>query len=95
MVAPAFGFSVGDFIAAIGLVKKTTRALREVNGATSQFQSTILDLELLERVLTSVQGLDSQSVKDSTLQAVQLFGHACHIPLSHFVASIDNFERLD
>lgn len=92
MVIPAFGFSVGDFIAAINLLKETTKALREVSGATSQFQSTILDLNLLEKVLTSVQRLDPQPVKDSTLHAVQLCGQSCFIPLSRFLKSIDKFE---
>lgn len=38
MVAPAFGFSVGDFIAAIQLIGKVAKALKDTGGAEDDFK---------------------------------------------------------
>ncbi|KAF2195523.1 hypothetical protein K469DRAFT_543283 [Zopfia rhizophila CBS 207.26] len=48
---PAFGFSVGDFIAAIGLIAKVIRALKDKCGAATEYQHLQLELQALERTL--------------------------------------------
>jgi hypothetical protein len=53
-MAVPFGFSVGDFIAAIGLVTKITQALQDSGGAASEYQSLTRDLANLKDALLKV-----------------------------------------
>ena len=40
-----FGFSIGNFIAGLNLLHNVVMALRNANGAKSQYNTKILDLE--------------------------------------------------
>ena len=51
-MTPAFGFSAGDFVSAIGLIRKISKALREVGGASSGYQHAIIELKGLEHALS-------------------------------------------
>ena len=57
MAGPAFGFSVGDFIAAITLVKDMVLALQDRAGAKLQYRRLVAELMNLERALTEVRYL--------------------------------------
>jgi hypothetical protein len=48
-----FGFSVGDFIAFLGVVKDVTNALKESTGSASTYRSLIHTLEALNQALTT------------------------------------------
>lgn len=52
-----FGFSVGDFIAAIGLVAEVVEAVQDSGGAASQYQSLTQDLGNLQAALLRVESL--------------------------------------
>lgn len=92
MVAPAFGFSVGDFVAAIELIGKAAKALRESEGAARQYSQAIVELELLENVLKRVQRLRPSIDNATTVQKIHLCAHACHVPLAEFLASIEKYD---
>jgi hypothetical protein len=49
----AFGFSIGDFIAFLGVVKDVTLALKESTGSASSYRSLIQTLEALNQALTT------------------------------------------
>lgn len=51
-----FGFSVGDFIAFLGVVKDVTKALKESSGSASEYRGLIQTLESLDQALT-ISGL--------------------------------------
>ncbi len=53
-----FGFSVGDFLAALRLVGTVIDALRESSHAGSSFRSLLDELYALESVLIHVKRLD-------------------------------------
>ena len=55
----AFGFSVGDFLAAIDLVVDLTQALSDTHGAKTKYQDLMSQLYALERALLAVKGLES------------------------------------
>jgi len=93
MVAPAFGFSVGDFVATIQLIGTATKALRQTKGASKQYQQAILELELLEDTLKKVQRLGPSAQNATTIQKIQLCASACHTPLAEFIATIEKFGR--
>jgi hypothetical protein len=92
MAAAPFGFSVGDFIAAIELTHKAAKALRNTSGASGQYQQALLDLELIGSVLRRVQGLAPASASQELIRAIQLCGLACHVPLEHFLQKIKKLE---
>lgn len=91
-MAVPFGFSAGDFMAAIHLVHKISTALRETDGASSQYNQTIGQLQGLERLLRSVQSAYSADVDPQQLEMLQLLGHQCHIPLNKFFLKIKTLE---
>jgi hypothetical protein len=92
MAAAPFGFSVGDFIAAIELTHKAVKALRNTSGASGQYQQALLDLELIGSVLRRVQGLAPVSASQELIRAIQLCGLACQVPLEHFLQKIKKLE---
>ena len=92
MVVPAFGFSVGDFTAAIRLIGKASKALQECTGAEKQYQQAAVELSLLEDVLRRVQGLETSVENAATVQKIQICAHACHNPLAEFVTELGKFD---
>lgn len=91
-MAVPFGFSAGDFMAAIHLVHKISTALRETDGASSQYNQTIGQLQGLEGLLRSVQSAYSADVDPQQLETLQLLGHRCYIPLNKFFSKIKTME---
>ena len=94
MVVAPFGFSVGDFLAAIDLVGKAAKALKETSGATRQFQQASVDLIALDNVLTRVQRLKPTSNNIDIVQTIHLCAHSCHLPLKHFIGEIEGLRPL-
>ncbi|KAK6388099.1 hypothetical protein LTR65_008107 [Meristemomyces frigidus] len=93
MVTPAFGFSAGDFIAAVELICKAAKALRDTSGASQQYQQAAAELETLGRILTQVQGLTPTSSNAVTVQKILFCAHTCHLPLAHFLEKIRRYEQ--
>jgi hypothetical protein len=67
-------------MAAIHLVHKVNTALRETDGASSQYNQTISGLQGLEGLLRCVQSAHSADVDPQQLYKLQLLGHECYIP---------------
>ena len=87
----AFGFSVGDFLAAIDLVKDLAQALSETNGAKTQYQRLISQLYTLERALIDVKSLDpSQAEYDAVLNSVG----ACQLCIAKFLKKVEKYQSL-
>ena len=75
MVVPPFGFSFGDFIAGINLVKDLITTLHGGAGAKLQYRRLITELINLERALTEVRYLkveDSQALQKIALEQAAL-----------------------
>jgi hypothetical protein len=89
MVAPAFGFSAGDFVAAIDLTVKIGRALRETGGATSEYRLVQQDLQLLRQALEFVQALQPKSVDAGHVNALRGMVLTCLNPLREFAEKLD------
>ncbi|EAQ82872.1 hypothetical protein CHGG_11048 [Chaetomium globosum CBS 148.51] len=71
MSVPAFGFSAGDFIAAVGLAVNVTNALKDVGGASEQYRILVQELNSLERVVRKLharQGTENSFPEDITKQ---------------------------
>jgi hypothetical protein len=93
MAAVPFGFSFGDFIAAIEVIHKVVRALKRSSGAQSHFYQTVADLESFETVLRRVEALSPTTSSPKTLEAIRLCAFKCHLPLNHFLQRVRIYEK--
>ncbi|USP76752.1 hypothetical protein yc1106_04026 [Curvularia clavata] len=91
-MAVPFGFSAGDFMAAIHTVHKIATALREIDGASSEFNQTICELNSIEGLLRSVQNAYSADVDPLQLDRLQILVHECYIPLDRFLSKMKDLE---
>lgn len=92
MAAVPFGFSFGDFIAAIELINKAAQALKRSSGAQSHFHQTVADLESFEIVLRRVEALSPMDSSLDTIEAIRLCAFKCHLPLNHFIQQVRVYE---
>lgn len=54
MAAPGFGFSAGDFIAAVSLIAKTSKALKDAGGAAEDYRRVVVELDILHEVISEL-----------------------------------------
>jgi hypothetical protein len=95
MATPGFGFSFGDFVAAIGLVNDIRKALRETGGAKDEFKRVYVDLQHLEILLDHLnRGTWDQSGDAGHLNAVKGMALTCKIPLQEFLAKMEKYKSL-
>ncbi|KAH9904482.1 hypothetical protein F4778DRAFT_780457 [Xylariomycetidae sp. FL2044] len=86
----SFGFSVGDFVAALQLIGRVTAALRECGGSGAEYRELMTELYELERALLAVKQLEGDHYEQ----------HVEHMALRHVAAQcqqiIDAFcSRID
>ncbi|KAI9727065.1 MAG: hypothetical protein M1834_008533 [Cirrosporium novae-zelandiae] len=89
---PAFGFSVGDFVSAVGLITKITNALKKTGGANSEYQDAILELESLKNVLQRLQALEPNESNHHHVNAIRGMALACQHPLQNFLEKLERYE---
>lgn len=92
MVALGFGFSLQDVVAVTVLIAKVIKALRKTDGAASQFQQALAELDAIQSSLTKVQSIKPTPRNANTLQLIQFSCNTCRTPLSCFVHKIERFE---
>ncbi|CAO2647556.1 Nn.00g084780.m01.CDS01 [Neocucurbitaria sp. VM-36] len=89
---PAFGFSVGDFIAAIGLIVKVSKAVKDKFGASNEYQHVILELQALEKTMRYLQALQPRKSNADHVNALRGMALTCRIPLQEFLERIQKYE---
>ncbi|KAF2110430.1 hypothetical protein BDV96DRAFT_583994 [Lophiotrema nucula] len=92
MVMPAFGFSVGDFIAAIALCTKVAKALKQAGGVTSEYQQVIIEIEGLQDALTRLAALEPTESNIDHVNAIRRMALACSLPLRDFLTKMEKYE---
>lgn len=93
MVTPAFGFSAGDFIAAINLVIKISKSLRDSNGASVEINSLLLELHQLQLVLEQLRDLPPESSPTpSHVNALRGMALTVQIPLQDFLGKMEKYK---
>ena len=92
MAAVPFGFSFGDFVAAIEVIHKAAQALKRSSGAQSNFNQAVADLETFETVLNQVVALSSTTSNPQNFEAIRLCAFQCHPPLAHFLQRVRAYE---
>ncbi|EME83682.1 uncharacterized protein MYCFIDRAFT_85514 [Pseudocercospora fijiensis CIRAD86] len=92
MLAP-FGFSVGDFLAGLELVKEACEALKDASGAKYKFQLALVELESTQAILRRLQAFEPSRHQDSVAGRLQMLGHACGIPVARFLKKLEPYRE--
>ena len=92
MAGPAFGFSLGDFIAGITLVKDLISALQDGAGAKLQYRRLITELVNLERALTEVRYLKISDSQLSQKIALEQTASQCQETIEDFLKQNAKFS---
>lgn len=88
-MVPGFGFSARDFIAAISLTVKISKALRKTGGASAECRLLVQDLQILQTILELLQDLRPASGSLSHVNAIRGVAITCLLPLRDFAEKID------
>ena len=81
----SFGFSVGDFLAAIELVHDLAVALSESRGSGPAFQALIQELYSLERAMIEIKNLQVSTSLEQHLWMVQQATSQCQRTITDFL----------
>ena len=89
----SFGFSVGDFVAGLSLLKSLIDALDGTYGAKAEYRGLIAQLYSLERALVAIKEIEVQEASreyDATQQAVR----GCRECIDRFILKIASYQSL-
>jgi hypothetical protein len=91
-MSAGFGFSVGDFIGAVGLISKVCKALRDSRGAAHEYQQVIVELEGLSKALVHLGSLQPSTSNAKHVNAIRGMAFACQLPLQDFLSKLNAYE---
>jgi hypothetical protein len=92
MPTPAFGFSVGDFVAGIKLVKDLIDSLDEAVGARPIYRRLTAELRSLERALTEVKNLQVHASQACQKVALEQAASQCQDCIETFLRANTKFQ---
>src|SRR5947207_2206546 len=95
MAAPAFGFSLGDFVTAIGLIRQVSKAIKDPGGAADDYRLLALELDHLQLVLQQLQDLRPTSSSSlNHYNAVCGMARTVEAPLQAFLNRIKKYDSV-
>ena len=89
---PPFGFSVGDFIAGINLIRQLINALEDSAGSTSEYRELIKELYSLERALIEVKHLELSKSQCNQQIALRQAASQCQETIDGFLQTIRKYQ---
>lgn len=89
----SFGFSVGDFISAISLIKDVISSLR--TASVSEYRELIIELHGLQRALDEIEHLPRSPEQEPAVNSIKVAALMCQYPLDEFAGKLKKFESLD
>lgn len=87
-----FGFSVGDFIAAINLVKDLAQALQDSKGSSKEYLEVVTELRNLENALLEVKALHGKLLNGSNDHGLAHAVSECRNTIDTFVHDIRKYH---
>ncbi|KAK3386172.1 hypothetical protein B0H63DRAFT_192709 [Podospora didyma] len=91
-MSAGFGFSAGDFIAALNLVGTVASALRDTCDASGQFAELVAHLDILEKALIEVNNLDLDDEQIAEKIALQQAAAQCQLTIDKFWKKIQKYQ---
>ena len=96
MVAPTFGFSVGDFIAGTKLLANILGAFKSAGGASSKYSSEVAFLVSLASTIQQLEDYLERHQSDDTSKGIVKLLQLIDKPLAEFKIFLDKYtEALD
>ena len=87
MAAPIFGFSVGDFIAGINVAIDVIKACKDTGGASSQYDSVLVEFEAYSALLHRLQDLNVSTSID-----INRLASSCEQPVKQFLTKVEKYR---
>lgn len=87
-----FGFSAGDFIAAISLVSTVIDALRDSGDSSSEYRALIAQLYTLETALLRVKQFDLDGEQHAEIIALRQAASQCQNTIDGFLEKIKKYQ---
>jgi hypothetical protein len=91
-MAVAFGFSCGDFIAAVELVTTVVNALGQSSEASEEYRELVRQLYSLETALLQVKGLLLDDTQHKELVALRQAASQCQQTIDSFWRKIQKYQ---
>lgn len=92
MATPGFGFSVGDVLAGLHVVRKLIRALNDTGGSRVAYQTLIAELLNLEDALRGVNDLQVDPMQAAQKLALEQVAEQCQKTIEKFLAKNAKFK---
>jgi len=89
---PGFGFSVGDFISGLELIRQLIKALEDSSGSSKEYRDLIRELYSLERALLEVKHLNVDDSLQPQKNAVIQAAVQCQETISVFLSQIAKYQ---
>lgn len=89
---PPFGFSVGDFVSGINLIRELIKALEDSAGSSAEYRDLIKQLYILERALLEVKHLGIDESQQSQGIALRQAATQCQQVIDEFLQKIRKFQ---
>lgn len=87
-----FGFSAGDFIAGIQLVRQVTSSLQSSAGSALEYRTLVNELFSLERAMLEVKALRIEDYEAAKLDALKYAATQCQATVDLFLAKIRKYQ---
>lgn len=88
----AFGFSAGDLVAGINLIKDLIKALEDGAGASAEYRGLINELYTLEVALQQAKRLKLEDSQRPQRIALEQAAVQCQQSIDGFLTKIDKFQ---
>jgi len=88
----AFGFSIGDFIAAIELVRTVIDTLRESSNSGTSFRALISELYALETALLHAKRLDTEIYSSVNISSLRQVASQCQDTINEFWKKAQKYQ---
>lgn len=75
------------------LISKVSKALKDVGGASTEYQQVIIELEGLKNALRHLAALKPSEDNINHVNAIRGMALACQLPLRDFLARLQRYER--
>lgn len=93
MATPGFGFSVGDVLAGLHVVRKLIRALNDTGGSRVAYQKLIAELLNLEDALRDVNDLQVYPTQAAQKLALEQVAQQCQKSIENFLTKNAKFKE--
>ena len=89
----SFGFSVGDFLAAITLINDIVICLKASGGSASEYQELMLELDGLRLALTRIEHLKGSAKQTPAINSIKVAALNCKFVLDSFLTKLKTYDK--